>query len=104
MKYLTQDVKAIKAVRKDLKKDKMVQRAKRRGTSAVPEPRHFVDAQSLVAHLVGLWRSKPVKSVKKSNNKITSSNRAKTPQTNLRVIRLLVCTKTRRATSESDCF
>jgi hypothetical protein len=41
----------------------MVQRAKRRGASAVTERRHFVDAQSFVEHLVGLWHSKPVKSL-----------------------------------------
>jgi hypothetical protein len=41
----------------------MVQRAKRRGASAVTERRHFADAQSLVEHLVGLWHSKPAKSL-----------------------------------------
>jgi hypothetical protein len=62
--YLTEDVKAIKATRKELrKKDKIVQRAKRRGASAVTERRHFLNAQSLVEHLVVLWHSKPVKSL-----------------------------------------
>lgn len=62
--YLTEDVKAIKAARKDLrKKGKMLQRAKRRGASAVVERRYFADAQSLVENLVGLWRSKPANSL-----------------------------------------
>jgi hypothetical protein len=62
--YLTEDVKAIKAARKDLRKrGQMLRRAKRRGTSAVIEQRYFVDAQSLVENLVGLWRSKPANSL-----------------------------------------
>jgi len=89
--YLTEDVKAIKAARKELrKKDKMVQRAKKKGASAVTERRHFVDAQALVEYLVGLWHSKPVEPWKKSKNKITTSKRAEAPQTNLRVTCLFV--------------
>jgi hypothetical protein len=62
--YLTEDVKAIKAARKDLRKrGQMLRRAKRRSTSTVIERRYFVDAQSLVENLIGLWRSKPANSL-----------------------------------------
>ena len=65
--YLTEDVKAIKAARKDLrKKDKMLQRAKRRGLLARTEKTHFVDAQSLLEYLVGLWYSKPARSLEEA--------------------------------------
>jgi hypothetical protein len=65
--YLTEDVKAIKAARKDLrKKDKMLQRAKRRGLLARTEKTHLVDAQSLLEYLVGLWYSKPAQSLEEA--------------------------------------
>jgi hypothetical protein len=52
-------VKAIKAAGKDLRKDKMFKRAKKRGFPARTERRHLIDAQSLLEYLVGLRYSKP---------------------------------------------